>query len=104
MIDPRPPNRLVPPITTAVIEFDIGRLPGLRANPADAPDEHPGGDRADKTGDRIDGDQRSVGVDAGKSRRIRIVAGRIDVASEGGAIEHVPDDHRQQHHQQRCRR
>ena len=31
--------------------IEIGGLPGLRADPADAADQHPGGDRADQAGD-----------------------------------------------------
>ena len=71
---------------------EVGGLPGLRADAADAADQHPGGDGADQAGERVDRDQRAVGVDAGEARRVGIVAGRVDVAAEGGAVQHVPDE------------
>ena len=95
-IEPRPPNRLVPPITTAVIESRLAVWPACGLTAADAADQHPAGDRADQAGERVDRDQRAVGVDAGEARRIGIVAGGVDVAAEGGAVEHVPDDRREQ--------
>ena len=62
--EPRPPNRLVPPITTAVID-EVRRR--LRTDPTDPADQHPGGNRADQPGQRIDRDQGAVGADAGEA-------------------------------------
>ena len=69
---------------------EIGGLAGLRADRADPPDQGPAAERADHAGSDIDREQDAVGADAGEPRRVGIVADGIEMASEGGAVEHVP--------------
>ena len=81
---------------------EIGVLAARRADGADAADQHPAGDRGDQPGEDIDREQDAIGVDAGEVRRLRIIADRVDVAAEGGAVEHVPDDRCQHDEQERA--
>ena len=90
-IEPRPPNRLVPPITTAVMLSRLAFSPGRRADGADAADQRPAGDGGDEAREHIDAEQDAVGVDAGEPRGLRVVAGGVDVAAIGGAVQEVPD-------------
>ena len=80
-IEPRPPNRLVPPITTAVMRVEIGVLARGGADRADAADDRPAGHRRNEAGQDINAEQDVLGVDAGEARRLGIVARRVDVTA-----------------------
>ena len=94
---PRPPNRLVPPMTTAVIDLEIGRLERLRARGIDATEQEPGAERVEEAGHGVDAQQQAVDPDPGQARRLGIVAGGVDVAPPRGEAQDV-------HHHARRRR
>ena len=102
MIEPRPPKREMPPITTAVMDWILAKLAGggggrdgaekrpIMAHAAKAqmkPDEH------------VDGNQRSVDVDAREFSGLRVVTNGIDVPSPCGGSEHIGQDEDQQDHE-----
>ena len=101
-IEPRPPNRLVPPITTAVIESRLAVPPEIELTAPIRPIRTQPRDRADEAGDAVDREQRAVGVDAGEAGGVGIVAGGVDVPAEGGVVEDVPDQRGQKQHQDRA--
>jgi len=70
-----PPNRLVPPITTAVMLSRLAFSPAVGLIAPMRPDQRPAGDRGDGAGQGVDAEQNAVGVDAGQPRRFGIVAG-----------------------------
>ena len=98
-IEPRPPKSEMPPITTAVIGFDVGELARGGRNRADAADEDPAGKAADEARKRVDGDQHAVDADTGELCCLGIVAHRIEPAAPGRVVEHVPEEHHEQHHE-----
>ena len=78
---PRPPNRLVPPMTTAVIESRLASTSGVGARCIDSSDQDPTGDREDQAGDDVDADDHPVVLDAREPGSIGIVADCIDMCS-----------------------
>ena len=83
---------------------EVGVLAGGRADRADAADQRPAGDRGDEPGEHIDAEQDPVGIDAGQPRSFGIVAGGVDMAAIGRAVEHVPKNDRQRDQQETCPR
>ncbi len=92
MIEPRPPNRRRAADHHRGDAVEVHVLARRRADGADAADQRPAGDRGDQAREHVDAEKDAVGVDAGEPRRLRIVAGRVDVAAVSGAVEDVPDD------------
>src|SRR3979490_24976 len=113
-IEPRPPNRLAPPTTTPAmlsrlarhadrgVGVEFGGGPALRTDRADPPDQRPRAERADHARRHIDREQDAPGADAGEPRRIGIVADRVEMAAERGAVEHEPDQSDQGQHEERA--
>ena len=100
MMLPRPPKRLVPPMTTAVMlsRFSVvwpafGSPSSVRATRSSAamPGRQPG--------ERVDAEQDAVRVDAGQPRRLGVVADGVDVSAPGGLREREPGDRVQHEHE-----
>src|SRR4051812_11156779 len=96
MTAPRPPKRLVPPMTTAVrarrraegcapadddggdaLEVEVETGVGVGA--VDAADLDPGRDADDRPGDHVGGEQHPVGADTGEPRGLRVVTCGIEM-------------------------
>ena len=104
-IEPRPPNSEMPPITTAVMAWRLKSVVDRRGRDrAVAADRDPGGEAGDQARQRVDRDQHALDADAGKLGRVGIVAHGIDVAAEGGVVEHVPEHDIEQHHRDHAER
>ena len=78
---PRPPNRLVPPSTTAVMLSRLTVWPGLRVADAGAGHLQQRRDAVGEAGDGVDAEQHALGVDAGQAGGLEVVAHRVDRAA-----------------------
>ena len=84
---PRPPNRLVPPMTTAVIvsRLAVGYAFGRRRRAA--AERLPGGQAVQHAGQHVHRQQHPADVDAGALGRQVVVADGVDVPAPGGPGE-----------------
>src|SRR3954447_19868492 len=101
-IVPMPPNRLVPPITTAAIAFRLSvAWPPIVVVPKRAGVMEPAGPGPEAR-QRVDLDQVAVHVDAGAPHGLLVGADRVRVAAEARLREHDAehDRHEQGHEHQ----
>ena len=102
MIEPLPPNSDCAADHHRGDAVEIGVLAGGRADGADAADQRPAGDRRDEAREHVHAEQNAIGIDAREPRGLPVVAGGVDVAAIGGAVEDVPDDGRDREHEERA--
>ena len=81
---PRPPKRLVPPITTAVIESRFRSTPALGLAALVRPIWIQAPTARMAPGGEVDAHQHSVDGDAGQAGGLLVVADRVDVPAPGG--------------------
>ena len=93
-ISPRPPKRLVPPITAAEIASSSSvPPPWSRSTRADVRREHDAAEAGHRAGDHEDEDPDARDVDAGAPRRLGVAADGVDVAAERRALrDERPDE------------
>ena len=100
MMLPRPPNRLVPPRTTAVMLSRFSVVwPAFGIAELGAGDEEQRRDPRHEPGERVDAEQDAVRVDAGQPRRLGVVADGVDVPAPGCLGEREPGDRVQHEHE-----
>ena len=80
---PRPPIKLVPPITQAAIASSSSNCPGVGRSAADARGVNNRSHAGQRAHDAEDRENVLANVYSGKTRRIRVAADRVKVTTEG---------------------
>ena len=88
---PRPPMRLVPPITTAAMASSSRPDPASGLSLPVLRDEQNAGEPGQKGRDEIGRQLDLRHLDARKFRRLRIAANRVDIAAEGREAQNAPE-------------
>src|ERR1700687_108897 len=80
---PRPPNRLVPPTTTAVMLSRLAHCPACGSpDPRPPPThQHRGGERGGGPGGGAEGEKAAPRPQPGEPRGVRVVPGCVDMAT-----------------------
>ena len=99
MTPPRPPIRLAPPMTTAAMTLSSAPTPTCaEPTPVRLVEMMPG-DRRERPGDDVDGENVARHGDAGEAHRLLVRADRRDDAAEPREVQHDAADQEDGEHQ-----